>query len=65
MKKNKEEQEERETPIRDGDARPDQGIKDAGHPGSRVLARTKQDKKQMTKERGADVNSLEDYRDAK
>jgi hypothetical protein len=53
----------RETPIQDGDTRPDQNIdgkpaKDAGSP----VASKKQ---KITKERGADVNSLEDFKDAK
>lgn len=53
----------RETPIRDGDTRPDQNIhgkleKDAGSP---VASKNKK----VTQERGADINSLEDYKDAK
>jgi hypothetical protein len=53
----------RETPIQDGDTRPDQNLhgesrKKAGSPlGS--------EKKKLTKERGADMNTLEDYKDAK
>jgi hypothetical protein len=51
------------TPIRDGDTRPDQNIegktkKTAGSPMA-------SQKKKMTKERGADVDSVEDFRDAK
>jgi hypothetical protein len=53
----------RETPIRDGDTRPDQNMygesrKNAGSP----LA---SGKKKLTKERGADMNTLEDFKDSK
>jgi hypothetical protein len=55
--------EKRETPIQDGDTRPDQNLhgkedRDAGSP----LASKK---KKLTDERGADMNTLEDFKDAK
>lgn len=55
--------EERETPIIDGDARPDQnveGLKDSKRERTKQAA-----EKTLTKERGADINTLEDYKDAK
>jgi hypothetical protein len=56
---------ERETPIRDGDARPDQQVGDRKHPGSQMVERTKSEKQKTTKERGADVDSSDDFRDAR
>jgi hypothetical protein len=52
-----------DTPIRDGDARPDQNVtgKDTKKAGSPLASQ----KKKMTKERGADVNSLEDFKEAR
>lgn len=59
------EREKRETPIIDGDARPDMPL----HPEdkSQVIRKkrsSKQDKK-FEAERSSDVNSLEDFKDAK
>jgi hypothetical protein len=59
--KNKKNTTERDTPIRDGDTRPDQnvdGLKEE-KPTSPVAGKNK-----ITKERAADVNSLEDFKDA-
>jgi hypothetical protein len=53
---------ERDTPIRDGDTRPDQNIEGNTQKQSSPLA---SDKSKFTKERAADINSLEDYKDAK
>jgi hypothetical protein len=55
---------ESHTPISDGDTRPDQNIdgktkKDPGAP------RNEENKKPLTQERGADTNTLEDFKDAK
>lgn len=58
-------QEQRETPIIDGDARPDQFIEPDAQPKADVNARTRADKNITTKERAADVNSLEDFKDAR
>lgn len=54
--------EKRETPIIDGDARPDMNIS-PGDEKTGVPENKKADEK-LTKERGADVNTTEDYRDA-
>ena len=62
MEDDKRTQEERETPIRDGDTRPDQDIHGDRPKHSSPLA---SDKKKMTKERAADLNSLEDFKDAR
>jgi hypothetical protein len=54
----------KETPIRDGDSRPDQNVEGKTNnrqSGSPLASQ----KKKMTKERGADVNSIEDFKDAK
>ena len=51
------------TPIRDGDARPDQNIEGkTSKPAGSPLA---SGKRKMSKERGADVNSIEDFKDAR
>lgn len=60
--KNKKKNTERETPIRDGDTRPDANIDGETKPKSSPVA---SGEKNVTKERAADVNSLEDYKDAK
>jgi hypothetical protein len=51
-------EEQKQTPISDGDTRPDQQSE-----GTWPLSNEYKD--QVTKERGADVNSLEDYKDGK
>ncbi len=48
-------------PIRDGDTRPDQNIEGKPKKQSSPVA---SEKGKVTKERAADVNSLEDYKDA-
>lgn len=55
--------EERQTPIIDGDARPDQNID--GLTDKKSKSKNQPAKKPFTKERGADINTLEDYKDAK
>lgn len=54
--------EQRETPIRDGDTRPDQNIEGKVKKNSSPMAT---DPGKVSKERAADVNSLEDFKDAK
>lgn len=53
--------EEQQTPITDGDARPDQ------YPNEQPRLKNVKEKKQrnLTENRGADVNNLEDYKDKK
>jgi hypothetical protein len=53
--------EELETPISDGDTRPDQNLEPDPAKGP-IAARRE---KTITKERGADINNLEDFKDAK
>lgn len=53
----------RETPVLDGDTRPDQNAD--GKPTKDVGSSFSSEKKTVSPERGADVNSLEDYKDAK
>jgi hypothetical protein len=52
-----------QTPIQDGDTRPDENIegKKRKNPGAPIQS----EKKALTPERGADSNTLEDYKDAK
>ena len=52
---------EQRAPIQDGDARPDQNLDGKKKQESPLAS----DKKKLTKERGSDVNTLEDYKDAK
>jgi hypothetical protein len=59
----KEIREKRETPIIDGDARPDENERAAK--AEKFLAEKEKAGKKLTKERGADINSLEDYKDTK
>lgn len=54
--------EQKETPITDGDTRPD-GQEIANHSNNSSPLTTKK-KTGLTKERAADINSLEDYKDA-
>jgi hypothetical protein len=49
-----------QTPVSDGDARPDQLDIDP-----KRKAHLKEDKARVSKERGADVNNADDFRDAK
>lgn len=49
------------TPIADGDARPDHQ-EDALKAGEK---KSREDNKKLTAERGADTDSLEDFKDAK
>lgn len=61
MKNEKDQNTDSNTPIRDGDTRPDQNIEGKTKRGN--VAPVASGK--TTKERAADVNSLEDYKDAK
>ena len=49
-----------ETPVTDGDARPDQLEVDPAH-----KKHLSDDKERVSKERGADINNADDFRDAK
>ena len=64
MDKKQREKEKRETPISDGDARPDMPVdpekKEAKKPGDGG-----ESQKKFESERLSDLNSLEDYKDAK
>ena len=51
------------TPVRDGDSRPDQNIE--GRKTKKSGSPLASQPKKMTKDRGADVNSLEDFKDAR
>lgn len=57
------EHEKRETPIIDGDARPDLPIEPEKTPGKK--GEKPMGKNKFETERVSDVNSLEDYKDAK
>jgi hypothetical protein len=62
MKKDKnKKQEEIQTPVPDGDTRPDQNQEPDLSPGKLIVNR----EKKITKERGADIDSLEDFKDAR
>jgi hypothetical protein len=62
MKENKnKKREEAQTPVPDGDTRPDQNQEPDLSIGTVAAKR----EKKITKERGADINNLEDFRDAK
>ncbi len=60
--KNDKSKQEKKSPIYDGDARPDKNIEQTST-NSRRTAGKKQ--KKFTRARDADVNSTEDYKDAK
>ena len=60
-KKNDKEKKERQTPIIDGDTRPDKNIEQPVQKPDNSL----KDDRQFTTERERDVNSLEDFKDAK
>lgn len=62
-KEDKEVREKRETPIIDGDARPDEQERAAR--AEKYLSEKEKTGKKLTEERSADINSLEDYKDAK
>ena len=58
--KNDKSKQEKKSPIHDGDTRPDKNIEKTS-PGTRSGKK----QKKFTKERSADINSIEDYKDAK
>ena len=58
------EREKRETPITDGDARPDMPLNPEKEP-VKKFPRKKQANDKFEAERSSDINSLEDYKDAK
>lgn len=64
MDDKQQEKEKRETPVTDGDTRPDMPVdpqdKKATKPGEAA-----DQKKKFESERSSDLNSLEDYKDAK
>lgn len=60
----KKQKEKRETPIIDGDARPDMPV-DAENEKNRKDKKKTDRRKKFETERVSDVNSLEDYKDAK
>lgn len=60
----KEEKERRETPIIDGDARPDMPVDPNAEKKKSDRDKKEQEKKFET-ERLSDINTLEDYKDAK
>jgi hypothetical protein len=62
--KDKKVQERKETPIVDGDARPDNQLGPDDQTRKKGVIIPK-DKDIVSKERAADTNSLEDYKDAK
>lgn len=64
MDNDNKEREKRETPIIDGDARPDVNL----HPEIELEKKNKKARKdndEFEAERNSDINSLEDYKDAK
>ena len=58
----KKQNEKKETPIRDGDTRPDQDLQPDLKKKSSPLA---SEKGRVSKERGADVDKWEDFRDGR
>ena len=58
----KKQKEKRETPIIDGDARPDMQVEPQR---KKATIRGKTETKKFESERASDINSLEDYKDAK
>lgn len=64
MDKKQREKEQRETPIIDGDARPDMPVNPEDKKKREVKKRPDSDSK-FESERLSDLNSLEDYKDAK
>jgi hypothetical protein len=63
MDQKKNEKEKRETPIIDGDARPDMPV-DPQEEKDQTPPTGSPDKQKFTSERVSDLNSLEDYKDA-
>lgn len=61
---NKDENEKKETPIIDGDARPDMPVDAGDEKNKKDRDKTGKTKKFET-ERLTDINTLEDYKDAK
>jgi hypothetical protein len=61
---NRDEKEEKGTPIIDGDARPDMPVDAEDNKKKKDRDKTDKDKKFET-ERLSDINTLEDYKDAK
>ena len=61
---NKDENEKKETPIIDGDARPDMPV-DAGDEKNKKDRHKTDKNKKFETERLTDINTLEDYKDAK
>jgi hypothetical protein len=62
---NKKKQEKRDTPIIDGDARPDMPREEDIKKATKQKRGTSNGKNKFESERISDVNSLEDYKDAK
>ena len=61
---NKKQKEKRETPIVDGDARPDMPLEPENKKDKKQKGNAAPDEK-FESERSSDLNSLEDYKDAK
>ena len=59
---NNKEKEKRETPIIDGDARPDMPVDTES---TKKGKQQKSEEKKFESERVSDINSMEDYKDAK
>ena len=59
---NNKEKEKRETPIIDGDARPDMPVDTEN---TKKGKQQKSEEKKFESERVSDINSMEDYKDAK
>ena len=64
MEEKQREKEKRETPITDGDTRPDTPLNPQDKKAGKPREGTASEKKFET-ERSSDLNSLEDYKDAK
>ena len=68
MKNKNQNKTERQTPIRDGDSRPDQNIEgktNVERERKKTSSPLASDKSKLTREGAADTNSMEDYKDAK
>lgn len=61
----KKDREKRETPIIDGDARPDMPTDEGNEPVKKSAEKKRTGEKKFETERVSDINSLEDYKDAK
>jgi hypothetical protein len=64
-KEEKAQKEQRETPIIDGDARPDMPINPENKKAKRNSSEELEGQQKVSTERGSDINSLEDYKDSK